>query len=48
MNKHIEAAVSAIENPTPDLRFWVDVAVLLVMSLALLAIGAGTLRRRTP
>jgi ABC-2 type transport system permease protein len=44
----IDAMQRVAENPTPDARFWVDVAVLVVMSLGLLAIGAGTLRRRTP
>ena len=34
-------------EPTPDARFWVDVAVIVLMALALLAAGAATLRRRT-
>ena len=29
-------------------RFWIDIAVVSAMCLALLAAGAATLRRRTP
>ncbi len=35
-------------NPTPDTRFWIDLGVVAAMAIALLAAGAGTLRRRTP
>ena len=35
-------------DPMPDTRFWVDIAVVAAMSVALLAAGAATLRRRTP
>jgi hypothetical protein len=34
--------------PTPDTRFWIDVAVILAMGIGLLAAGAATLKRRTP
>ncbi|MBI1376153.1 MAG: ABC transporter permease subunit [Frankiales bacterium] len=35
-------------DPTPDARFWVDLAVVSAMAVLLLAAGAATLRRRTP
>ena len=35
-------------SPTTDVRFWVDLAVVAAMAVALLAAGAATLRRRTP
>lgn len=43
----IDAMNHVAAEPTPDARFWVDVAVIVLMALALLAAGAATLRRRT-
>jgi ABC-2 type transport system permease protein len=43
----IDAMNHVAAEPTPDLRFWIDVGVIVVMALALLAAGAATLRRRT-
>ena len=42
------AMTLVVSSPTPDARFWLDVAVVAAMSVALLFAGAATLRRRTP
>jgi ABC-2 type transport system permease protein len=44
----IDAMNHVATYPTPDTRFWVDVAVILAMAIGLLAAGAATLKRRTP
>lgn len=44
----IDAMAQVTDNATVDAAFWVDVGVVLAMALGLLALGAGTLRRRTP
>jgi len=44
----IDAMDHVASNATPDARFWIDVAVILAMGIALLAAGAATLKRRTP
>ena len=44
----IDAMNHVAAYPTPDARFWIDVAVILAMGIALLAAGAATLKRRTP
>ena len=44
----INAMNHVVSSPTPDARFWLDVAVILAMGIGLLAAGAATLRRRTP
>jgi ABC-2 type transport system permease protein len=43
----INAMNHVATEPTPDAGFWIDVAVIVLMALALLAAGAATLRRRT-
>jgi ABC-2 type transport system permease protein len=42
------AMTQVASNPTVDARFWVDVGVVLAMAVGFLALGAATLRRRTP
>ena len=43
-----DALSRAASDPTLGARFWVDVAVLVGVTLLALALGAATLRRRTP
>ncbi len=44
----IDAMAQVTDNASVDAAFWIDVGVVLAMALGLLALGAGTLRRRTP
>ena len=44
----IDAMAQVAAYPSVDSQFWIDVGVVLAMALGLLALGAGTLRRRTP
>jgi ABC-2 type transport system permease protein len=44
----IDAMAHVASEPTPDARFWIDLAVIAAMAVGLLAAGAATLRRRTP
>ncbi len=44
----INAMTHVAQEPTPDLRFWVDLVVIAAMAVGLLAAGAATLKRRTP
>jgi len=43
----IDAMSHVVAQSTTDGRFWIDVAAVAAMGIALLAAGAGTLRRRT-
>ncbi len=43
-----DALVRAATDPTLGARFWADVAVVVGVTLLSLALGAATLRRRTP
>ena len=43
-----DALSRAASDPTLGARFWLDVAVLVGVTLLALALGAATLRRRTP
>ncbi|MFN8168779.1 MAG: ABC transporter permease [Candidatus Nanopelagicales bacterium] len=44
----IDAMSRVASDPQPGAEFWTDIAVVVAMALGLLALGAGTLRRRTP
>ena len=41
-------ALSRLSRGDLDARFWIDVVVVVGVTVAALALGAGTLRRRTP
>jgi ABC-2 type transport system permease protein len=43
-----DALSRAATEPTLDARFWLDVGVVLGVTALALALGAATLRRRTP
>ena len=43
----VDALQRVAASPTPDGRLWADVGIVAGVALLALALGAGTLRRRT-